>query len=58
MTGCYRPAINTFVEDPRKQKIDELNAAPRLQGPGHNRATAKLALMLFRISSKDSRKKS
>jgi outer membrane biosynthesis protein TonB len=39
MTGCYRPAINTFIEA-RKQKIDELNAAHGL-GPGHNRATAR-----------------
>jgi outer membrane biosynthesis protein TonB len=39
MTGCYRPAINTFIEA-RKPKIDELNAAHGL-GPGHNRATAR-----------------
>ena len=39
LTGCYRPAINTFIEA-RKQKIDELNAAHGL-GPGHNRATAR-----------------
>ena len=39
MTGCYRPAINTFIEA-RKQRIDELNAAHGL-GPGHNRATAR-----------------
>ena len=39
LTGCYRPAINTFIEA-RKQKIDELNAAHGL-GPGHNRAKAK-----------------
>ena len=39
MTGCYRPAINTFIEA-RKQKIDELNASHGL-GPGHNRATAR-----------------
>jgi hypothetical protein len=25
LTGCYRPAINTFIEV-RKQQIDELNA--------------------------------
>jgi hypothetical protein len=39
MTGCYRPAINTFIEA-HKQRIDELNAAHGL-GPGHNRATAR-----------------
>ena len=39
LTGCYRPAINTFIEA-RKQRIDELNAAHGL-GPGHNRATAR-----------------
>jgi hypothetical protein len=39
MTGCYRPAINTFIEA-RKHTIDELNAAHGL-GPGHNRATAR-----------------
>jgi hypothetical protein len=39
MTGCYRPAINTFIEA-RKQRIDELNASHGL-GPGHNRATAR-----------------
>ena len=39
MTGCYRPAINTFIEA-RKQKIDESNAAHGL-GPDHNRAKAR-----------------
>jgi hypothetical protein len=39
LTGCYRPAINTFIEA-RKQRIDELNASHGL-GPGHNRATAR-----------------
>jgi hypothetical protein len=39
MTGCYRPAINTFIEA-RKPRIDELNASHGL-GPGHNRATAR-----------------
>jgi hypothetical protein len=39
MTGCYRPAINTFIEA-RKQRINELNAAHGL-GPGHNRAKAR-----------------
>ena len=39
LTGCYRPAINTFIEA-RKQRIDGLNAAHGL-GPGHNRATAR-----------------
>jgi hypothetical protein len=39
MTGCDRPAINTFIEA-RKQRIDELNAAQGLC-PGHNRATAR-----------------
>jgi hypothetical protein len=39
LTGCYRPAINTFIEA-RKQKIDELNATHGL-GPGHNRAKAR-----------------
>ena len=39
LTGCYRPAINTFIEA-RKQRIDELNAAHGL-GPGHNRAAAR-----------------
>ena len=39
MTGCYRPAINTFIEA-RKQRINELNASHGL-GPGHNRATAR-----------------
>jgi hypothetical protein len=39
MTGCYRPAINTFIEA-RKQRIDELNAAHTL-GPGHSRAKAR-----------------
>ena len=39
LTGCYRPAINTFIEA-RKQRIDELNATHGL-GPGHNRATAR-----------------
>ena len=39
LTGCYRPAINTFIQA-RKQRIDELNAAHGL-GPGHNRATAR-----------------
>ena len=39
LTGCYRPAINTFIEA-RKQRIDELNAAHGL-GPGHNRAKAR-----------------
>src|SRR5271165_1597061 len=37
--GCYRPAINTFIEA-RKQKIDELNTTHGL-GPGHNRAKAR-----------------
>ena len=39
LTGCYRPAINTFIEA-RKQQIDQLNATHGL-GPGHNRAKAK-----------------
>jgi hypothetical protein len=39
LTGCYRPAINAFIEA-RKQKIDELNATHGL-GPGHNRAKAR-----------------
>ena len=34
LTGCYRPAINTFIQA-RKQRIDELNAAHGL-GPGHD----------------------
>jgi hypothetical protein len=39
LTGCYRPAINTFIEA-RKQQIDQLNATHGL-GPGQNRAKAK-----------------
>ena len=46
LTGCYRPAINTFIEA-RKQRIDELNASHGL-GPGHNRATARtIRLFIF-----------
>ena len=30
LTGCYRPAINTFIEA-RKQRIDELNASHGLR---------------------------
>ena len=39
LTGCYRPAINTFIEA-GKQQIDQLNATHGL-GPGHNRTKAK-----------------
>jgi len=56
MTGCYRPAINTFIEA-RKQKIEELNAAHGL-GPGHNRAKCpEHSQTPFLNWSKDSKRK-
>jgi hypothetical protein len=39
MTGCYRLAINAFIEA-RKQKIDELTPTHGL-GPGHNCAKSR-----------------
>ncbi len=36
LTGCFRPAVNTFIEA-HQQTIDELNRTHGL-GPGHNRA--------------------
>jgi len=56
LTGCYRPAINTFIEA-RKQRIDELNAAHGL-GPGHNRATARTHPNAIPDLVKGSKKKS
>jgi cell division protein FtsB len=39
LTGCFRPAVNTFVEA-HQQTIDELNRTHGL-GPGHNRTRAR-----------------
>jgi len=58
MTGCYRPAINTFIEA-RKQRIEELNAAHGLASdPAITAPRPELTPMPFLNWSKGSKKKS